>query len=112
MQQGIEGLHKAIAAGVQIAMGTDAGTNFNYHGHNSSEIIVYVEKGFMTPMEALQSATQTAAAAIDMDQKLGTLEKGKFADCLVLDNNPLVDIKGLADPNNINMVMKGGLPVD
>jgi imidazolonepropionase-like amidohydrolase len=111
-QQGREALHKAIAAGVRIAMGTDAGTNFNYHGKNSGEIIAYVKHGFMTPMEALQSATQTAAAAIEMDQQLGTLEKGKFADCLVLERNPLEDITVLADPQNISMVMKGGLRVE
>ena len=111
-KQGREVLHKAIAAGVRIAMGTDAGTNFNYHGKNSGEIIAYVKHGFMTPMEALQSATQTAAAAIDMDQHIGTLEKGKFADCLVLENNPLEDITVLADPQNIAMVLKGGLRVE
>ncbi len=111
-QQGREVLHKAIAAGVKIAMGTDAGTNFNYHGKNSNEIIAYVKHGFMTPMEALQSATQTAAAAIDMAQQVGTLEQGKFADCLVLENNPLEDINGLADPQNITMVIKGGLRVE
>ena len=111
-QQGREVLHKAIAAGVRIAMGTDAGTNFNYHGKNSGEIIAYVKHGFMTPMEALQSATQTAAAAIDMDRHLGTLEKGKFADCLVLESNPLEDITVLADPQNIAMVLKGGLRVE
>ncbi len=111
-QQGREALHKAIAAGVRIAMGTDAGTNFNYHGKNSGEIIAYVQHGFMTPMEALQSSTQTAAAAIDIDQQVGTLEKGKFADCLVLENNPLEDITVLADPQNITMVIKGGLRVE
>jgi imidazolonepropionase-like amidohydrolase len=110
-RHGQEVLHKAIAAGVRIAMGTDAGTNFNYHGKNSNEIIAYVKHGFMTPMEALQSATQTAAAAIEMDQQLGTLEKGKFADCLVLENNPLEDITGLAAPQNISMVIKAGLRV-
>ncbi len=110
-QQGREVLHKAIAAGVRIAMGTDAGTNFNYHGNNSGEIIAYVKHGFMTPMQALQSATQTAAVAIEMGQQIGTLEKGKFADCLVLENNPLEDITGLADPQNIAMVIKGGLRV-
>ena len=110
-QQGKEALHKAIATGVKIAMGTDAGTNFNYHGNNSGEIIAYVEQGFMTPMEALQSATQTAAAAIQMEKQIGTLEKGKFADCLVLENNPLENINGLADPLNIAMVIKGGVQV-
>jgi imidazolonepropionase-like amidohydrolase len=111
-EQGRDALHKAMAAGVRIAMGTDAGTNFNFHGNNSGEIIAYVKKGFMTPMEALQSATKTAAEAIQMDQELGTLEKGKFADCLVLENNPLEDITGLADPQNITMVIKGGVRVE
>ncbi|MBW2710225.1 MAG: amidohydrolase family protein, partial [Deltaproteobacteria bacterium] len=44
--------------------------------------------------------------------QIGTLEKGKFADCLVLANNPLEDINGLADPINIAMVIKGGLRVE
>ena len=110
-EQGREALHKAIAAGVRIAMGTDAGTNFNYHGNNSAEIICYVKHDFMTPMQALQSATQTAAAAIDMDKQIGTLEKGKFADCLVLEKNPLEDINVLANPQDITMVLKGGVKV-
>ena len=109
---GQEALHKAIQAGVKIAVGTDAGTNFNYHGKNSGEIIALVKHGFMTPMAALESATRTAAEAIQMDDRIGTLEKGKFADCLVLEKNPLEDITILSDLQNITMVIKGGRRIE
>lgn len=111
-RMGQDALHKAIDAGVKIAVGTDAGTNFNYHGKNSGEIISLVKHGFMTPMAALQSATQTAAEAIEMDHQIGTLEKGKLADCLVLEKNPLEDITVLADLKNITLVIKGGRRIE
>lgn len=100
---------KAMAAGVPIAMGTDAGTPFNYHGKNSLELKLYVDKELMTPYEALQTATRTAAEAIGLADSLGTLEKGKIADCVVLGKNPLEDIACLLDIENIHMVFKDGL---
>jgi imidazolonepropionase-like amidohydrolase len=102
-------LKKAISAGVKIAMGTDAGTPFNFHGHNSIELDLYVKEKLMTPFQALQTATQNAAQAIGMSDRLGTLEKGKRADCVVLKKNPLEDISCLKDLNNITMVFRDGI---
>lgn len=101
-------MHKAINSMVQIAMGTDAGTNFNFHGTNSAEIAVYVKHGLMSPMDALRTATHTAAEAIGMCDQAGTLEKGKLADCVVLEENPLEDIECLKDKKKILMVFKDG----
>jgi imidazolonepropionase-like amidohydrolase len=100
---------KAMAAGVPIAMGTDAGTPFNYHGKNSLELKLYVDRALMTPQEALQTATLNAAEAIGLADSLGTLEKGKIADCVVLSQNPLEDIACLLDVENIHMVFKDGV---
>ncbi len=100
---------KAIAAGVPIAMGTDAGTPFNYHGKNSLEVKLYVDRALMTPHEALQTATVNGAEAIGLADSLGTLEKGKIADCVVLSQNPLEDIGCLLDVENIHMVFKDGV---
>jgi len=100
---------KAIAAGVPIAMGTDAGTPFNYHGKNSLEVKLYVDRALMTPQEALQTATLNGAEAIGLADSLGTLEKGKIADCVVLSQNPLEDIGCLLDVENIHMVFKDGV---
>jgi imidazolonepropionase-like amidohydrolase len=103
-----EVIRKAIAAGVRIAMGTDAGTPYNYHGRNSLELVVMVEEKLMTAMDALIASTKTAAEAIGLADEVGTLEKGKLADCVVLNQNPLEDIKCLLNKKNINMVFKDG----
>ena len=105
-------LEKAVSAGVPIAMGTDAGTNFNYHGKNATEIILYVKRGLMSPHAALQSATRVAADAIGMGDAIGTLEKGKIADFLILRKNPMSDICSLMDSDAIVRIYKDGKPVD
>lgn len=99
---------KAIQAGIPIAMGTDAGTNFNYHGKNAVEIIYMVEKEILTPVQAITFATKTAAEAIEMDHQIGTLELGKLADFIVLNSNPLDDIRILSNADEIECVYKDG----
>jgi len=104
----VENLARAIEMGVKVIMGTDAGTPYNFHGKNCTELVQYVEKGLMSEMDAILATTRTAAEALDLDSEIGSLERGKFADCLVLDKNPLEDIHCLAEVNNIHMVLKQG----
>jgi len=99
-------LKKAMAAGVKIVVGTDAGTPFNYHGESAYELECLVANGF-SEMQAIQSATKTAAEAL-MLPDLGTIEKDKIADLIVIAGNPLEDIKILQDVEKIKMVFKEG----
>ncbi|MFO7750839.1 MAG: amidohydrolase family protein [Desulfobacteraceae bacterium] len=103
-----ENLVKAIEEGVRVVMGTDAGTPYNYHGKNAMEIIQYVKLGIMDEKEALFASTRTAADAVGLAERIGTLEKGKAADCVVLDKNPLEDITSLEAPGSIVLVFKRG----
>ena len=105
MQDHIDSFKKAHQAGVKIAMGTDAGV-FK-HGTNLRELELMVEHG-MTEMEAIVSSTKTAAECLGYDEYLGTIEVGKKADFIILDQNPLEDIKVLKDPNNIKVVSIDG----
>lgn len=105
MQDHIDSFKKAHHAGVKIAMGTDAGV-FK-HGTNLRELELMVEHG-MTEMEAFVSSTKTAAECLGYDEYLGTIEVGKKADFIILDQNPLEDIKVLKDPNNIKVVSIDG----
>lgn len=105
MQNHIDSFKKAHHAGVKIAMGTDAGV-FK-HGTNLRELELMVEHG-MTEMEAIVSSTKTAAECLGYDEYLGTIEVGKKADFIILDQNPLEDIKVLKDPNNIKVVSIDG----
>jgi imidazolonepropionase-like amidohydrolase len=62
----------------------------------------------MKPMEAIVSATKINSKAVGAEDKIGTLEKGKLADLLVLRGNPLDDISILMDKGNIQLIMKEG----
>lgn len=96
---------KAYKAGVKIAMGTDAGVM--PHGLNLRELELMTEVG-MSPMEAIVATTRTAAECLGWQDKVGTLEKGKLADIVVVKGNPLEDISSLSDNTNIQLVIKDG----
>lgn len=99
---------KAYKAGVKIAMGTDfSSPPMTPLGENAIELWLMVREG-MKPMDAIVSATKNAAEASDLDKKLGTLEKGKLADIIIVDGDPLKDIKLLQNKDKIKMVFKGG----
>ncbi len=93
---------KAHKAGVNIAYGTDSG--ISRHGTNAEEAVLMVEHG-MSEMDVIVSATINAADLIDMSDSIGTIEAGKFADIIAVDNSPLDNIDELLD---VNFVMKGG----
>jgi imidazolonepropionase-like amidohydrolase len=105
----VEVVKSALRVGVKLAMGTDAGVNFFHHGLNAAEVAYYVEAGIMSPLEAIAVASKHAAEAIMLDDSIGTLEPGKFADLVVLKKDPLADITVLTDQANIAMVFKGGV---
>lgn len=93
---------KAYKSGVKIAFGTDAGVS--QHGENAWEF-VFMTEGGMSPMEAIKSSTVTSAALIGKSADLGTIEKGKLADIVAVDGNPLEDIKTML---KVKFVMKEG----
>ena len=93
--------------GISIAMGTDAGTPFNYHGENAQELERMVALG-MTPMEAIVASTATAAQLIGIQNSVGTLTRGMEADLVILKGNPLKRIDMLRDRDKIVGVMKAG----
>ena len=78
------------------------------HPVNAGELQCMVEEAGMTPMQALVAATDTAAQCLGHEKDLGTVEKGKLADLVVVDGDPLQDIKMLSDKERIKMVIKGG----
>ena len=98
----IEGLEKSIAAGVKIAMGTDAAVI--PHGENAREISIYVERG-MSPIDAIRTATINSADLLGVDDR-GRIEPGLLADIVGVEGNPLEDIELLED---IRFVMKAGV---
>ena len=93
LERGLRIVKALHDAGVPIVAGTDEGIP----GHSvHREIELYVEAG-LTPMEALQAATIVPARAMKMDAELGTIERGKRADLVVLDANPLEAIRNIRE---------------
>ena len=94
---------KAVKAGVKIAFGTDAGVF--PHGLNAKQFAYMVQFG-QTPIQAIQSATVQSAELLGWSKKIGSIEKGKYADVIAIVGNPLENITLL---EKVSFVMKGGV---
>lgn len=92
-------------AGVPILAGTDTGNPFCFPGFSLHEELALLVIAGLTPIEALRSATLNPAKFFGLDQTLGTIEQGKIADLVLLDANPLVDIR---NTQRINAVVSNG----
>ena len=102
----LDSIQKALDAGVKVVAGTDAGGW--RHPANAGELRCMVEEAGMSPMQALVAATSTAADCLGQADDLGTVGKGKLADLVVVDGDPLEDVTRLLDKERIKLVMKGG----
>ena len=79
-------------AGVRILAGTDTPNTYCFPGFSVHDELELFVKAGLTPLEALQTATVNPAQFLNLSQSLGTIEKGKFADLVLLDANPLETI--------------------
>jgi imidazolonepropionase-like amidohydrolase len=95
---------RALKAGVKIAFGTDAG-GFDWKIDPAKEFADMVKFG-MTPAQAIRAATSSAAELLDMQDKVGTIVAGKFADIVAVPGDPLKDVTVL---EQVDFVMKGGV---
>jgi imidazolonepropionase-like amidohydrolase len=99
-----ENLPRVRAAGIPIVMGTDAGNPLTLHGPSVYAEMEAMAAAGMSPMAVLESATRVSARAMGRDD-LGTVEPGKHADLLVLDADPLADVRNL---RRVRLVVRGG----
>jgi len=90
-------------AGVKLAFGTDAGVY--PHGWNGKQFAKMVEWG-LTPMQAIRTATVSAADLLGWSDKIGEVKKGLYADLIAVSGDPLKDISEL---ERVKFVMKGGV---
>jgi imidazolonepropionase-like amidohydrolase len=103
-ENSIASFKRALAAGVIIATGTDAGGSPARHGFVAREIELMVDNG-MTPQAALEASTRIASELLGVQDQVGTIEVGKQADLLLIDGDPHSDIGAL---RNVWAVFQGG----
>jgi imidazolonepropionase-like amidohydrolase len=101
----LKNMKRAYKSGVPILMGTDCG--IAPHGQNLEELGLLCGVG-MTPMEAIMAGTKMAAGCLGWQDKIGTIEKGKLADLVISNTDPIKDIKSLGNSKNIELVLKNG----
>jgi imidazolonepropionase-like amidohydrolase len=94
----------ALANGVQIALGTDAGVI--PHGTNAREFFLLMDWGGLTNMQAIQAGTLNGAKLLGWDKNLGSLTTGKWADIVAVSGDPLKDIHAM---EKVVFVMKNGV---
>lgn len=96
VEQGGRNLVRAWQAGVPLVTGSDAGNSYVIHGPTvQREIELWVAAG-IPPEVALQAATANSAKLLRVDQRIGTIEEGKEASLLLVDGNPLQDVRALS----------------
>jgi imidazolonepropionase-like amidohydrolase len=83
-------------SGVKLLAGTDAPRAFIYPGFSIHDELALLVKSGLTPLEALRTATYNPAEFLGALDSLGTVTTGKLADLVLLDANPLVDIRNTA----------------
>jgi len=105
----VDNVRRAYKRGVKIATGTDfwGGVKAFRHGDNALEIALFVEKLGMTPVEAIKSATSVAAEAAGL-KNTGIIEKGKLADLILVEGNPIDDVRTLMTRDKVKLVIKNG----
>jgi imidazolonepropionase-like amidohydrolase len=101
-------MRKLFNAGVRILPGGDYGFAWCPHGEYARDLQTFVELIGLTPMQTLVAATKWGSELLRMEGQIGTLEAGKLADLLLVDGNPLQDIRILQDRNRLALVMQGG----
>jgi imidazolonepropionase-like amidohydrolase len=97
----------AQAAGVGIAVGTDAGYMRCLHGETAKEMLIMRDLG-MHPLDVIRTVTLVSAQALNWAHEIGSLEPGKYADFVAIDGDLLSDLRLLLQPESMPYVMKGG----
>ncbi len=103
-EKSVEGLANAYRAGCKIGSGSDLLGDMQAQRTVEFELKAQV----MKPMEVLLSATRVNAELFRMEDRIGSVEPGKYADLIAIKGNPLKDLRILQNPDNLHLIMKAG----
>ncbi len=95
-----------LANGINMVLGTDVGNDFIAPGYSLHEEMQMMQQGGLDPLTIIKMGTLNAAKMLHVEDSMGSIEEGKYADMVLLNSNPLTDIKKTLD---IDMVIKNGM---
>lgn len=104
----VESMKKIHRRGIRICIGGDYGFAWTPQGTNAKDIQTFVEMLGFSPMEAIQAATKYGGEIMGMGSELGLVKEGYLADLLLIDGDPLADVRILQDKARILAIMKDG----
>ena len=104
----VRAVKKMRAAGIKVLVGGDYGLDITPHGTYAKDLEYFVDVFGLSPQEALLCATRDGGAVADPNGMIGTLEEGKLADFILVNGDPVADIKVLQDQSAITNVIKDG----
>lgn len=108
LEHAVETMRKMHKRGIRVLIGGDYGFAWTPHGTNAKDIEYFVDLVGMTPMEAIQAATKYGGQIMGMGDELGMLREGCLADMLLVDGDPLSDVRILQDQKRLVAIMKDG----
>lgn len=100
-KRAVESVRAAQAAGVRVIVGTETGDTLVFPGAAVDRELQLMVKAGLTPMQALEAATRNTAESMGFGEELGTVEKGKLADLVILSADPLENIRNLEQVDNV-----------
>lgn len=109
LEFGAESARKILKAGGRLGLGGDYGFAWNPHGNYARELSFFVHYVGFSPLETIRCATKIGAEIMGRGHEIGTLERGKLADVLIVDGDPIADIRVLEDRSRFVAVMQGGI---
>jgi imidazolonepropionase-like amidohydrolase len=113
LEKSAESYERATAAGVRFGMGSEAGFGITPCGEwHAREIELLTEYAGLSSLQAIQAATQNAAETVGLGGEVGTVAPGMLADIIVVDGDPVKDIRVLQRRERITTVMKDGEVID
>lgn len=109
LAQTIDRMKALKQRGVRVLPGGDYGFKWNPHGNNARDLSYFVELLGFTPMEAIVGATRWGGEIMGMGHELGQVRAGYLADLLLVDGDPVADLRVLEDASRLHAIMKDGV---
>ena len=108
LENAVETMQKMHKRGIRVLIGGDYGFAWTPHGTNAKDVEYFVDLVGMSPMEAIQAGTKYGGQIMGMGDELGMIREGFLADMLLVDGDPLSDVRILQDQKRIVAIMKDG----